>query len=480
MGLLGIELNEEEAAKSRKILSSSNIEGKIIAHDFLDWHLNLSSDINLFDAIIGNPPFIRYQYLPEIMQEKTEAIFNNMGLSFTRHTNAWIPFILASIKMLRPNGRIGMIIPSEIFNVIYAQSLRSYLAKSCSKILIIDPEDIWFESTLQGAVILLAEKKETPDQVTKGLAVARTKGLDFASSEPDNYFSEASYLNGRTISSKWTYAFLSPKELSLYTSLEKNEHISRFSTIADVDVGIVTGANNFFLVNEDTVEKFDLSQYAYPMFGRSEHCPGVIYDKKTHYENIKKGLPAYFIWFNSDNTSKLSKLQREYIALGESNNLHTRYKCRIRKPWYFVPSVYTTKIGMLKRSHDCPRLILNKANAFTTDTAYRISSKSIDPATLVYSFANSLTALSAELEGRYYGGGVLELVPSEIERLLMPVTTGVKPDLPALDKIVRGKKPIEYLIAQDSIVLSNIGLSIDDQTSLQNAWNKLRSRRQRL
>jgi hypothetical protein len=30
---------------------------------------------------------------------------------------------------------------------------------------------------------------------------------------------------------------------------------------------------------------------------------------------------------------------------------------------------------------------------------------------------NSLTALTAELEGRHYGGGVLELVPSEIEKL---------------------------------------------------------------
>lgn len=55
---------------------------------------------------------------------------------------------------------MGMVIPSEISHVMHAQSLRSYLGHICSKIVIIDPKEIWFEETLQGAVIILAEKNK--------------------------------------------------------------------------------------------------------------------------------------------------------------------------------------------------------------------------------------------------------------------------------------------------------------------------------
>ena len=92
---------------------------------------------------------------------------------------------------------------------------------------------------------------------------------------------------------------------------------------------------------------------------------------------------------------------------------------------------------MLKRSHNVPRLILNKAGAYTTDTAYRIRSE-IAPDRLVASFLNPLTALSAELEGRHYGGGVLELVPSEIEKLLVPLSSS-EFNLAAVDEGVRSE-----------------------------------------
>ena len=53
-----------------------------------------------------------------------------------------------------------MIIPSEILHVLYAKGLRKYLIEQCHKIMLIDSQDIWFEDTLQGAMILLIEKKD--------------------------------------------------------------------------------------------------------------------------------------------------------------------------------------------------------------------------------------------------------------------------------------------------------------------------------
>ena len=110
-----------------------------------------------------------------------------------------------------------------------------------------------------------------------------------------------------------------------------------------------------------------------------------------------------------------------------------------QKPWYSVPSVYRTPIGMIKRSADYHRLIWNTARVYTTTAVYRIGilSGDVTPAQLVLSCVNSLTALSAELEGRRYGGGVLELVPSEIEKLLVPVVALPAFDVKGLDARIR-------------------------------------------
>ena len=215
------------------------------------------------------------------------------------------------------------------------------------------------------------------------------------------------------------------------------------------------------------------------MFGRSEHCPGIIYDERQHIANADNGKPTNFLWFKADLNNPHKSVQ-EYIELGEEQSLHTRYKCRIRKPWYKVPSVYTAEIGMLKRSHDTPRLIHNRLDALTTDTAYRISSKTFGAEKLIYCFLNSLTALSAELEGRHYGGGVLELVPSEIEKLLLPIPTKISPDINKLDALVRSSCAADVLEHQNAAVLGSLGLVKSEQTDLLSAWLRLKNRRQRV
>lgn len=245
------------------------------------------------------------------------------------------------------------------------------------------------------------------------------------------------------------------------------------------NVGIVTGANKFFLVRNEIVERFGLHDYAYPMFGRSEHCPGVVYDQHQHIANGKNGKPTNFIWFKDADVNQ-HRLVAKYIQLGEEQELHRRYKCRIRSPWYCVPSVYATDIGMLKRSHHAPRLVLNEARAFTTDTAYRIRASTVAPNTLVGCFLNPLTALSAELEGRHYGGGVLELVPSEIEKLLIPIPPKVDVDLQALDQAVRTRRTENVLDEYGQRLLTPIGMSSAARERLLQGWLMLRNRRHRV
>ncbi|MCI0691212.1 N-6 DNA methylase [candidate division KSB1 bacterium] len=479
--VLGFEIKPSEAAKAKERgRTFLKIEPDIRTRDFLYWALIRFPSGEKFDGVLGNPPYIRYQYLDENLQNIAEAIFRYHSLPFTRHTNAWVPFVVASVSLLSPGGRLGMVLPSELLHVLHAQSLRNFLAEECERILIIDPNELWFENALQGAIILLAQKKKSRNSACKGLGIVQTKSNSFLDSDPAGIFDGVEYLNGETIEGKWLQALLSKKERELLSSIKHRKDVFRFDSLAEVDVGIVTGANNFFLVSDEVVEKFGLQNWAHPMFGRSEHVEGVIYSKASHAANRQNGLPTNFIWFGDEPIDKFPKTVRVYIESGEREGLHTRYKCRVRKPWYSVPSVYFAPVGMLKRAHEFPRLILNRAKAFTTDTAYRIKPKTISDEKLVFSFLNSLTALTAELEGRHYGGGVLELVPSEIERLLVPIVRMEKGDLEKLDDSMRSDESAEELLArQDKKILRDIGLTSSEIDIIFSAWNRLRLRRQR-
>jgi len=479
----GVEIHPGEAEKARsEAMGARKIKTEIHTCNFLEWYLSKIDAGISFDAVVGNPPYIRYQYLEPKDQDLAKAIFDKHGLAFTKHTNAWVPFIIASVSLLAPGGRIAMVIPSEILHVLHAEPLRKLLLSECQRILLIDPSELLFEEALQGTVLLMAEKKAAPADPSQGVCILPMGDNEFLKQDPELLCANVSYVSGDVLNGKWMKVLLSFEELEVFEKVYHKPTIHRFRNIASVDVGIVTGANKFFLVDDATISKYELEEYARPMFGRSDHCPGIIYDCDAHKANRTRGLPTNFLMIGKIPTSELSDGARKYIQEGEKDGLHKRYKCRIRTPWYSVPSVYTTPIGMLKRAHHFPRLILNSAEAYTTDTAYRIhtTTPTVSAEMLVYSFINSLTALTAELQGRHYGGGVLEMVPSEIEKLSIPLGKMDAIDLRELDRQIRQSISADSILAaQDAIVLKAAGLTKRERETIHEAWRRIRSRRHR-
>lgn len=477
--IYGFEIEPFELEKAKnQVHKLIGVKSSLNNQDFLEWFLS-NPTMPRFDAAIGNPPFIRYQYLEKRQQLLAKEIFKLFDLKFTMHTNAWVPFVIACISLLKPGGRFAFVLPEELLHILHAESLRKFLASQCSKIMIVDPQELWFENTLQGAILVMAEKKEDWGKKSKGVGIVQTKSRDFLLNDPEEIFQNLNFQNGKVLSGKWMTAYLNQVEKEAYFELSESKGVYKFNEIAEVAVGIVTGANRFFLVPDSVVNAYDLKKYSYPMFGRSEHVKNLIFNAESLERNRKKNLPTNFIWFKEDdNFSSLPKRVQEYIIFGEQEGYHKRYKCRIREPWYCVPSVYSTSLGMLKRSHDFPKLIFNDVQAYSTDTSYRIKPVKFDAYSMVSSFINSLTVLSAELEGRHYGGGVLELVPSEIRKLVIPIRPSSKKELIYLDDIYQNSAtPEEFLEYQDKRIFSHLGIDAKKYTLLRNAWLKLRNRR---
>jgi adenine-specific DNA methylase len=109
-GLKSIKAFEIEPIEARKAKHTADefkkVDVEIEGRDFLGWSLAKLLNPPQFDAVVGNPPFIRYQYLDSNLQNISEQIFKIFHLPFTKHTNAWVPFVISSLALLRPGGRL--------------------------------------------------------------------------------------------------------------------------------------------------------------------------------------------------------------------------------------------------------------------------------------------------------------------------------------------------------------------------------------
>jgi adenine-specific DNA methylase len=462
-----------------------------------------------WDAILGNPPYIRYQYFEKEQRELAEQWFKRAGIPFSKRTNAWVFLVLACILHLKPGGSLALVLPAELLYIQHAGGLRRLLEQEMATITLINIREMVFPDALQGVVLLLARKKcagkpqalalkpahpptpsastaQTNENIVQSASI-RLLDLDNVAEvcalSLDQLEGRAQHINDTR--GEWMFGLLSDEEAKLVSRLRAHPGVQPFASIASVDIGIVTGANNFFVVDRATLERFELASIASPMLAKSDLIKGVTYTRRDHEANEEAGKAVFFLRFPARASADLPAPMAAYIASGEARQLHRRYKCRIRQPWYVVPYVWTAEMALLKRCHLFPRLIINELGAHSTDTAYRIrlhASTAGRASDLAFSFLNSLTFLCAELGGRHYGGGVLELVPSEIERLLVPLQRVHAQTFARVDAMLRSHASLdELLVVTDPLILGQgLGLTPQEILTLQAAHRRLLKRRLRI
>ena len=97
---------------------------EIICADFLSYALETEKK---YDFIIGNPPYISKKSLPECQRDLSLKLVEHFKLDEALFQNIWVSFILASLKVLSPNGSIFFVLPFEFLQVQYAERLREFL-----------------------------------------------------------------------------------------------------------------------------------------------------------------------------------------------------------------------------------------------------------------------------------------------------------------------------------------------------------------
>jgi hypothetical protein len=82
-----------------------------------------------FDAVIGNPPYIRIQTLQEINPEQVGYLKQHYQAASSGNYDIYVVFVEKGLSLLKERGRLGFILPHKFFNAKYGKSLRGLIAK---------------------------------------------------------------------------------------------------------------------------------------------------------------------------------------------------------------------------------------------------------------------------------------------------------------------------------------------------------------
>ncbi len=476
---LAIELDSTEAQKASELVS--DIENfNVVNNDFFqefEWNLRGQR----YDLILGNPPYIRYQYLtPEQRITQSNILVSN-GMKSNKLINAWVSFLVACVELLDTNGKIALVIPAELLQVAYAAELRLFLSKNLSQVTIVTFRELVFPDVQQEVVILLGEKGENLEENI--ISVVDLQNLDHLNQDSINEAIEYKQIDHNK--DKWTKYFLNNTQLEVISNITKHNLFKKFKEYASVDIGITTGNNKYFSVTNSLVEQYHLHKYALPLIGRSAHAKGLFFNEQDWLENVIDGLPAQLVHFPDVPEEELPSNLQDYVKYGETNNQHTGYKCSIRKNWYRIPSVWVPDAFFLRRNDTYPKFVLNEINAVSTDTMHRIKFKeNVDHLKVLLAYYNSITLAFTEIEGRSYGGGVLEILPGEVENILLPNLENLDEEtvnrlLNLIDRNIRERGRIEDILPEvDAVILNqHLGISNEIITSFRDIWRQLMNRR---
>jgi adenine-specific DNA methylase len=466
---LGVELLDTEANKARQAASRATV----VEADLFDWFD--ASQHGEWDGVAGNPPFIRYGNWTEPTRGLAFDMMRRVGMHPTKLTNAWVPFVVAGVLALRDGGRLGLVVPAELLQVTYAAELRAFLIDEFSELTAITFKRLVFDGILQEVVLLLGVRGTGP-------ALIRVVEVEDAGVLPPpgdlGALPHAPAL--RHESEKWTKYFLDPVGIAALREARDHKSLVTLGSLAEVDVGVVTGRNQFFVLRPSSTAERELEHHVMPLVSKSAHLRGVLFAKKDMAALRKADALCQLLAISDGIDPRDDNALEAYVAAGEAEDVHKGYKCSIRKNWWVVPSIWTPDAFMLRQIYDHPRIIANNAGATSTDTIHRVRMlNGLPPAHLAAASINSVTFAFSEVMGRSYGGGVLELEPREAEGLPFPDPCKLTAkDVNQVDHLLRQGDLVSALDFVDHHLLID-QLHFDKKlvASLRAVWERLRDRR---
>ena len=413
----------------------------------------------MYDAVIGNPPYIRYQGFTGEQRARAQRAALRGGVSLNGLASSWAAFTIHSSLFLKPGGRLGLVLPAELLTVNYAAPVRRYLFDHFRSVDLVMFDEQVFPNAEADALLLLADgyRQGPTDQAVirsaRNAAALTTlsPGQSWTPSDP---------------SAKWTVALVDPDASFALAMLRDQGNFTTLKAWGDTSLGMVTGNNTYFTMSPQRARDLGL--------GRSEllrisppgsaHLRGLAMTRQK-LDALGQAGRATWMFYPTDRPSPAAA---EYIKDGLRTGVNEAYKCRVRQTWYKVPLLPPADLLLTCMNADTPRLVTNSAQARHLNSVHGVrlntEVRDIGNERLSLASLNSATLLSAELVGRAYGGGVLKIEPREADVWAMPSLTTVREHAallreakPRVSKLLESGDLAGAVDIIDNIVLADLG-----------------------
>ncbi len=447
--LWGIELDAETAVSAQSFLPQAHIRHQ-------NFFATTLAGERPFDAIIGNPPYTRAEWLGKLHQEAGEqlalfaraaptdatpdkkllmpaSLWQSLGGRSGLHTY----FLLHSSEFLREGGRLGFVTPNAWLDVAYGERFKQFLLDHF-KILAIIESDVerWFsEAKINTCLIVLEKCSDSQQRANNAVRLVRLKRplATFMPYPLSDYRRQQAVerLVTRLLPAMSRVTDETAIKVMIQSGLQPAAKWGRLLRTSDIEVaaaptlrpleewatvqrGFTTGANQFFYLTPPIIAKWGLEpQFRRPLLKSLRGLDRLTLSAADCKHELLT-IPA-------DADLRGTAVSR-YLAWAEQEGIHQRGTCAARQPWYSLPAQPTARLVLPKgiwRRHMAPLL----AESLLVDQQlYQIRLAPGVPLEAAAALLNSAWfALQCELFGRVnFGAGVLWLAAYELGRLPLP------------------------------------------------------------
>jgi adenine-specific DNA-methyltransferase len=477
----GVDIEEPSLAEASRLLSAEGLDARLIERDVFEvpTPLQLGSFMPELDAVIGNPPFIRYHEHRGEARKKAAAAALAQGVQISGLASSWAPLLVHACGFLRPEGRVAMVVPAELLTVHYAEPVRRWLRQRFAAVHLVMFDRLQFHDALERVLLLVAQGSGGCDafslyQVEDASDLPKLRPFDHLNVTPAE-------------EGKWTDVLLTQQQRRAFRSITA-EAFAPLDAYGAPELGTVTGANDYFVISEPKRVAAGLTEDQLVRVSPpgTRHLKGLSLTQRDWKELLTVGEPVWLLRPDADDTSPALAA---YLREGAAHGVNDAYKCRIRDPWWRPPLVPRPDLFFTYMSHRYPRLIENRARVAYLNSMHGIRLRKDAPSVarqaLPLLALNSVSMLGAELYGRAYGGGILKMEPREARTLPVPNSGLLEvawrvlaDDAPALDERLRAGQWEPVVERVNQVLLGQCaGISAPTIAFVAQAVDRLRSRR---
>lgn len=204
-----------------------------------------------FDAIIGNPPYIRIQTMKEWALRQVEYFSSHYKTAASGNYDIYVVFVERAVDLLNDTGLFGFILPHKFFQAEYGRNLRQLIAekKLLREIVNFTDQQVFEEATTYTCLLFLSKTKKGSfkySEIKKLEAPAQQLALIRASSKHTNGSVQIDSLSMASISAaSWQFGF--GEEAKLLKKLNGSK-IKLGDISSNIYQGLVTSADPIYIL----------------------------------------------------------------------------------------------------------------------------------------------------------------------------------------------------------------------------------------